>query len=245
MLSWNAFSPPVITLMLNGVFQIWKGDVVEYTLDGHTAMTWAFEVTTDGRLLISLSDDDTIWIWNTTNGSAIHNIKCSARLGFVSLVPDGSFIAHGQEGGKIDLWSVKKGRIIKQFKLHSDKVSDAVFTPSGEKMLTGSADMTMKVWDMATILSGAAAQSEVDENTQEASQSAVPSICDDMPHNGLFVGHKFPIWPLDISQDGQWAVSGDDQGMVHIWDVKTTVVQCVLQGHNNTGYQSKQQADSH
>ena len=43
---------------------------------------------------------------------------------------------------------------------------------------------------------------------------------------------------FDISHDGKWVVSGDQKGMVHIWDTKTTAVQCVLRAHADTSGES-------
>lgn len=38
-----------------------------------------------------------------------------------------------------------------------------------------------------------------------------------------------------VSHDGQWVVSGSKDRGVQFWDAKTANVQCMLQGHKNSG----------
>ena len=38
-----------------------------------------------------------------------------------------------------------------------------------------------------------------------------------------------------VSHDGQWVVSGSKDRGVQFWDAKSAVVQCMLQGHKNSG----------
>ncbi|KAL6304996.1 WD40-repeat-containing domain protein [Sparassis latifolia] len=233
-----AFGPDGKTLATghtDGRISLWNGDAVKHTVVGHIRTVWALEVTTDGQLLMSASDDNTVWIWDMTNGTAIHNIKIH-ELGFASIALDGRFVAVGQQGGRIRIWSLETGTVIKRFKAHGNRVTDAVFTPGGDKMLTGSADMTVKMWNTSTILADTAVQGGVNENTQEPERSggsASQTSFNVTRDSGTFVGHQSPVWALGISCDGRWVVSGDNNGQVHIWDAKTTVVQCILQGHDS------------
>lgn len=38
-----------------------------------------------------------------------------------------------------------------------------------------------------------------------------------------------------VSHDGQWVVSGSKDRGVQFWDSRTAIVQCMLQGHKNSG----------
>ncbi|GBE83771.1 hypothetical protein SCP_0508270 [Sparassis crispa] len=218
----------------DGHISIWNGDVVKHALDDHTALVWALEVSTDGRWLMSASHDNTVRIWDTTSGSAVHCMEFPTELEFASISPDGRFIAVDGRLGKVEIWSLEKRTVIKRFKAHRSTVNDAVFTLHGEAVLTGSIDTDLKVWDMSTILTSAAPHSEINENTLESNQSTVLSNSDNVPHSGVFVGHEYSAVSFDISHDGKWVVSGDQRGMVHIWDTKTTAVQCVLRAHAGT-----------
>ena len=50
-----------------------------------------------------------------------------------------------------------------------------------------------------------------------------------------FTGHKDYVLSVAVSHDGQWVVSGSKDRGVQFWDAKTAVVQCMLQGHKNSG----------
>ena len=38
-----------------------------------------------------------------------------------------------------------------------------------------------------------------------------------------------------VSHDGAWVVSGSKDRGVQFWDSRTAIVQCMLQGHKNSG----------
>ncbi len=38
-----------------------------------------------------------------------------------------------------------------------------------------------------------------------------------------------------VSHDGKWVVSGSKDRGVQFWDSQTATVQCMLQGHKNSG----------
>ena len=40
---------------------------------------------------------------------------------------------------------------------------------------------------------------------------------------------------MAVSHDGAWVVSGSKDRGVQFWDSRTAIVQCMLQGHKNSG----------
>ena len=43
---------------------------------------------------------------------------------------------------------------------------------------------------------------------------------------------------MAVSHDGAWVVSGSKDRGVQFWDSRTAIVQCMLQGHKNSGESS-------
>lgn len=43
------------------------------------------------------------------------------------------------------------------------------------------------------------------------------------------------VLSVAVSHDGQWVVSGSKDRGVQFWDSRTAIVQCMLQGHKNSG----------
>jgi glucose repression regulatory protein TUP1 len=43
------------------------------------------------------------------------------------------------------------------------------------------------------------------------------------------------VLSVAVSHDGQWVVSGSKDRGVQFWDSHTATMQCMLQGHKNSG----------
>jgi len=43
------------------------------------------------------------------------------------------------------------------------------------------------------------------------------------------------VLSVAVSHDGHWVVSGSKDRGVQFWDSRTAIVQCMLQGHKNSG----------
>jgi WD40 repeat protein len=87
---------------------------------------------------------------------------------------------------------------------HSDFVRSVVFSPDGTKLASGSADGTVRVWDMAT--------GQV-EHTLE--------------------GHSDWVWSVAFAPDGSKLASGSDDRTVRVWDMTTGQVERTLEGHSD------------
>ena len=53
----------------------------------------------------------------------------------------------------VEIWNVKSGMLIKQFKGHSVHVWSIAFTRDGNDLVTGYVDGTLKMWDLTSMLS--------------------------------------------------------------------------------------------
>jgi hypothetical protein len=77
-----------------------------------------------------------------------------------------------------------------------------VFSPRGDRLISASADETIRVWDVAT-------------TTQIA----------------VMEGHTNDVYDIALSADGQTLVSGSIDRTVRLWDLKTGEQRRVLEGH--------------
>jgi WD40 repeat protein len=75
---------------------------------------------------------------------------------------------------------------------HAGRVMAAAFTPGGERVLTGSKDGTLKLWDIATA-------------------RLVRT----------FVGHMGDVTEVALSRDGSRALSGGEDKTIRLWEVAT------------------------
>ncbi len=91
---------------------------------------------------------------------------------------------------------------------HTAAITDAQFSADGRLLVTGSADYTLKVWDVAT---------GVLLRTLDSHTEAVSSIA--------------------VSADGRVVVSGADDRLVKVWDVETGRVLHTFDAHRVRGFE--------
>jgi WD40 repeat protein len=79
------------------------------------------------------------------------------------------------------------------FKRHRDSVSSVAFSPDGTRIVSGSKDQTIRVWDARTGKTVA----------------------------GPFKGHTHWVWSVAFSPDGMRIVSGSQDQTIRVWDART------------------------
>lgn len=159
----------------------------------------------------------------------------------VCISPDGRLVAAGSLDTIVRIWDVATGHLVERLKGHRDSVYSVAFTPDGRGLVSGSLDKTLKYWDVRPILSAVSAAASKDGEGRERSVSINGKNSErEGGEKGSqctmnFVGHKDYVLSVAVSHDGQWVVSGSKDRGVQFWDAKTAVVQCMLQGHKNSG----------
>ncbi|EIN12156.1 WD40 repeat-like protein [Punctularia strigosozonata HHB-11173 SS5] len=112
----------------------------------------------------------------------------------------------GLEGGTILVYEVTTGQTIRTFKGHTDYVSSVAFSPDGKRVVSGSDDETVCIWDV---------QSE---------QLVHPPL----------QGHTNHVTSVAFSPDSHWVASGSLDGTICLWNTTTGQLVCEpLRGHSN------------
>ncbi|UZR94721.1 caspase family protein [Chondrinema litorale] len=128
---------------------------------GHSARINDVMFTADGKTLISVSDDKTIRVWNSTNGELRKTIRgeigegANGKLVAGAISPDGQLIAVGGYLPKdeIRLIHLNSGKQIGLLYGHSNVVTDLKFSGDGHLLASASGDKTVKVWKIPPITS--------------------------------------------------------------------------------------------
>lgn len=144
----------------------------------------------------------------------------------VCISPDGTLVAAGSLDTVVRIWDVQTGKLVERLKGHRDSVYSVAFTPDGRGLVSGSLDKTLKYWDVQPI----------NERRKNGLKNGAPAVLDRTSACMMnFTGHKDYVLSVAVSHDGQWVVSGSKDRGVQFWDAKSAVVQCMLQGHKNSG----------
>ncbi len=221
-----------------------------HTFRGHTNsfQFWDAVFSPDGTKILSVSYKSA-QLWDVDSGNFILNFEGLTnwvREGVIS--PDGSKAIFGQCGGGYVLADVSTGEVIKKNHDHVYTVNTLAFSPDGTKFLTGSDDKTAKLWNantyelLHTFEHGSRVQSVVfsPDDTKILTTTANAAILWD-----IITKEEIYSFYLDKSDsfntaydavfsiDGSKIVIGNDDGILHIWDISKKSLLNLYVGHTN------------
>lgn len=101
--------------------------------------------------------------------------------------------ATGDANGKLRLWDIESGKIVQTIAAHQAAVTGVVFSLDGASLYSASLDTSLRAWKVSD---GSPAGKPVDSAS--------------------------PIHALALVNQGQWLVSGQADGMAHVWDTGDT-----------------------
>jgi tetratricopeptide (TPR) repeat protein len=196
-------------------------------LKGHTQRVSAVTITPDGKKIVSVSDDQTIRVWDFAGNELIKLTADDGKILSVAIAPDGEKIVSGSENGMIRVWDFD-GNKLKEFKGHNAEVLSLAITPDGQKIVSGSYDKTIRVWDFQG------------EQLQEIKHDRGINVVAIAPNGSTIVfggwdykiytwdfqskelkklgEHQAVVTSLAITPDGKKIVSGSYDNTIRVWD---------------------------
>jgi WD40 repeat protein len=116
---------------------------------GHTGSVNAIALTSDSRFLASGSSDNTIKIWDTTNGNVLRTLSGHLQpVLTVAINAEGSLIASGSEDASVKLWDMVTGEP-RTLGSHTGPVKEVAFSVDG-RQLASLSNSEVKIWDVAS-----------------------------------------------------------------------------------------------
>ena len=107
--------------------------------------------TSDGRNLISCSDDKTIRYWDSSSGKCLRElIGHNNWIWEIALSPDGKTLVSGGEDNTVRVWDLETGKCHWIQEEHTNWVRSVAFSFDGTMVASASEDETIKIWDVKT-----------------------------------------------------------------------------------------------
>jgi serine/threonine protein kinase len=169
-------------------------------VEAHPGGVHALCCSTDGRLLLSGGEDETLRLWDLT---CFREARCLA--GDVGPVIS-ACLAHGSKFAAscaarlfksdmvVQCWDLASGGERRRLKGHSDTINCVSLVHDGRRLASASADRTIRIWAL--------------------DQPGSPSVC--------FEGHTDEVTSV-VFVSNEVLLSGSHDGTVRLWDVKTGV----------------------
>ncbi len=247
--SWTReieWSPDSQYLATNGEgVRIWDATTGELVKEPTFAATFpmrSMSWSPDGTRLVSIGDDQTVYIWDAETGESL--LEFAGYLGYVDSIawsPDGTRLALA-EGKNVRIWDIKETSSTVLVK-NSDTVSGIAWSPDGTRIASGSWDNLVRVWDAATgenLVEMAGHTNEVShvtwspDSTHLASGSIDTTVRIWDATSGKIqavLEHTDGVTSVAWSPDGTRLISADGNGDLYFWDTTTGARLATLEGH--------------
>lgn len=172
----------------------------------HGASIYTVAFSADGQLLASGGDDNSVILWNVTDGSKREEfVEHNKFVTSVAFSPDGHRLASASLDGFVRLWPLSSQRQRASDKDNGD-VESVAFSPNGKVLASGGGDREgfVTLWDIPQV-------------------SRIVTL---PAHGGI-------VESVAFSPDGQLLASASRDKTIKLWDVGTQYMRKTLAGHKN------------
>ncbi|MDJ0772399.1 MAG: AAA-like domain-containing protein, partial [Mastigocoleus sp. MO_167.B18] len=215
---------------------------------GHTSRVNSAIFSSDGKRILTTSDDNTARIWDR-NGKELAVLKGHTyRVNSAIFSSDGKHILTASEDNTARIWD-NNGKELAVLKGHTSPVNSAIFSSDGKRILTASEDNTARIWDPngkeLAVLKGHT--SPVNSAIFSSDGKRILTASGDIfsrrerdntariwDPNGkelaVLKGHTSPVNSAIFSSDGKRILTASYDGTARIWDRNGKEL-AVLKGH--------------
>lgn len=152
-LTYSRDGQRIITTADDGKIKVWdtQSGFCTVTFTEHSSGVTACEFSRRGNVLFTSSLDGSVRAWDLIRYRNFRTFTAPARLSFssVAIDPSDEIVCAGSlDSFEIYVWSVQTGQLLDQLAGHEGPISSLAFAPSGDTIISGSWDYTVRIWSI-------------------------------------------------------------------------------------------------
>jgi WD40 repeat protein len=203
-----AFSPDGTRLLSGGkdaTLRLWdvsSGRELRQ-FQGHEDLVTSVVFSPDGKRALSGGIEGEVLLWDLDRDRPLEAFRFGAsvkHVHHVAFAPDGKRAVVCADRG-VFLVDAATGEVRQHLQGHTQAAVHAAFSPDGHRILSGSDDGTLRLWDATT-----------DQSVR------------------VLAGHESGVTSVSFSPDGRRALSAGSDATVRLWDVASGKVRKVFRG---------------
>lgn len=138
----------LVTASVGGSVAVWNLPELHVVMTGHTAPVRGLAAAASGQWSVSVSDDLTARVWNSTGGATLALGPHQQPVHTVAIRDDDAAIATGDAAGVVSIWNPGSGAMDGIVKAHAGGVTAVTWTADRTTLVTAGADAIVRGWTL-------------------------------------------------------------------------------------------------
>lgn len=222
---------------------------------GNTHRITSLAISSDGKILVSGSNDQTVKVWSLENNQLLKTLsKHSGYINSVAISPDRKQVASASEDKTVKLWELNTGKLLQTFTEFTNGVNFIAFNSEDKTLISVNNETqsdgdrttkkTIKIWDLNTrklvrTLSGGAGTVNAVSFSPQKQILAIGSdgantvdlwdLKNKKPLKTLMTQSP-KVVAIAISPDGQMLANSGNYGSLELWNLNLDKVKIPFAG---------------